>query len=124
MTPQRAALLHLFSRVHHHPTADELFRRMRRAHPSVSAATVYRNVQQLVDAGVIARLDRTGVAQYDPNPETHHHFVCDGCGAVVDIYLSRVSYRLDARRSPLKGASVGACELKLRGRCSRCRRVA
>lgn len=124
MTPQREALLHVLSRVRHHPTADDLYRGVRRRLPSVSPATVYRNVQQLAAAGVISTLDRAGATQYDANPDKHHHFVCDACGMVSDIYLSRVRYHVDARRSPLKGTLVRGCEVQLRGRCARCRGTA
>src|SRR5207245_10767227 len=47
MTPQREVLLRLLSQTRTHPTADELFRKVRRQLPSVSHATVYRNLQQL-----------------------------------------------------------------------------
>lgn len=124
MTPQRDALLRALSRVRHHPTAGELYRGVRRILPSVSPATVYRNVQQFADAGIISTLDRPGAAHYDANPEDHHHFVCVECGAVVDIYLARVSYQIDARLSPLKGTVVNGCEVQLRGRCARCRQIA
>src|SRR5262249_55005555 len=124
MTPQRDALLRALSRARHHPTADDLYRRVRRVLPAVSPATVYRNVQQLTDAGVISTLDRPGVVRYGGNPEDHHHFVCETCGAVIDIYLARVSYEVDRRRSALRGTIVRACDVQLRGRCARCRRVA
>lgn len=123
ITPQRDALLRVLSRAGHHPTADELYRGVRRRLPSVSPATVYRNVQQLAEAGIISTLHRSGAAQYDANPEEHHHFVCETCGSVVDIYLARVSYRVDVRRSPLNGTVVDGCDVQLRGRCARCRRV-
>jgi Fur family peroxide stress response transcriptional regulator len=124
MTPQRDALLRALSQASNHPTADQLYHGVRRMLPSLSPATVYRNVQQLAEAGVISTLDRAGATQYDANPEQHHHFVCERCGSVTDIYLARVSYRLDARRSPLKGTVVRGCEVQLRGRCARCRRSA
>lgn len=124
MTPQRDALLHVLSRARHHPTAHQLCRGVRRVLPSVSLATVYRNVQRLAAARIVSTLDRAGVMQYDPNPDEHHHFVCDSCGATADIYLARLNYRIDARRSPLKGSVVHGCEVQLRGRCARCRQVA
>ena len=58
MTPQRNVLLRLLSQTRTHPTADELFQRVRRQLPSVSHATVYRNLQELVRARLIARLER------------------------------------------------------------------
>lgn len=124
LTAQREVLLRVLSRARHHPTAHELYQRVRKRLRSVSHATVYRNVQQLADAGVISTLDRAGAMQYDANPEEHHHFVCESCGTVADIYLSRVSYRVDTRRSPLNGTFVAGCEVQLRGRCARCRQLA
>lgn len=124
LTAQREVLLQVLSRARHHPTADDLYRSVKKRLRSVSPATVYRNVQQLVDAGVISTLDRAGAMQYDANPEDHHHFVCESCGAVVDVYLARVSYRIDTRRSPLAGTIVRGCDVQLRGRCSRCREKA
>jgi Fe2+ or Zn2+ uptake regulation protein len=124
MTPQREVLLRLLSRTRRHPTADELYRGVRRIMPSVSPATVYRNVQQLVRAGVISTLDRPGAQQYDANRDEHHHFICELCGTIVDVYLERVTYRVDQRRSPLSGTVVHGCDVQLRGRCARCRRVA
>jgi Fe2+ or Zn2+ uptake regulation protein len=121
MTPQREALLRVLSRAKHHLTAEALLRGVRRLLPSVSAATIYRGAQQLVDAGVISTLDRPGALQYDPNPDKHHHFVCAACGRVFDVYLTRVTYRVDARRSTLRGARVENCEVQLHGRCRDCR---
>lgn len=123
LTPQREALLRVLGRVTDHPTADELHRGVRRAIPSVSPATVYRNVQVLVRAGVIATLARAGAAaQYDANLEDHHHFICHRCGRVLDIYLRGIDYQLDAGRSRLRGARIDACEVRLSGVCARCRR--
>jgi Fur family peroxide stress response transcriptional regulator len=124
MTPQREALLRLLSRMRRHPTADELYRGVRKSLPSVSPATVYRNVQQLAQAGVISTLDRPGAQQYDANRDEHHHFICELCGTIVDVYLERVTYRVDERRSLLRGSVVHGCDVQLRGRCALCRRVA
>jgi len=122
MTPQRAVLLDVLGRMHHHPTADELYQRVRRVLPSVSPATVYRNVQTLVQAGVISTLEQAGGAlRYDPNPDEHHHFTCMRCGEVVDVYLSGVDYKLDTRRSGVRGARIESCEVQFRGICRRCR---
>lgn len=122
MTPQRQALLRVLGGRVHHPTADELYRRVRRILPSVSPATVYRNVQTLARAGVIAPLERAGGAvRYDPNLDEHHHFVCGSCGQVLDIYLTKVGYAVDRRKSRLAGAQIRSCGLQLHGICGDCR---
>ncbi len=60
MTPQRVVLLRALSETRTHPTADELYRAVRRALPTVSPATVYRNLQEMVHAGLISMLERAG----------------------------------------------------------------
>src|SRR5690242_17997372 len=88
MTPQRETLLRVLSRAANHPTADQLYRQVRRVLPSVSPATVYRNVQDLVRAGLLSPLERAGAAvRYEANPDDHHHFICRRCGRVWDVYL-------------------------------------
>jgi Fur family peroxide stress response transcriptional regulator len=123
MTAQREALLRLLSQTRTHPTADELFRKVRRQLPSVSHATVYRNLQELVRARLIATLERAGgPVQYDANPDDHHHFICTGCGRVTDIYLKGVGYAIDRKRSNLAPARIDRAELQLHGLCAACAR--
>ena len=122
MTPQRDVLLRVLSHTSGHPTADDLFRQVRAVLPSVSHATVYRNLQDLVRAGLIGTLERAGGAtQFEINPESHHHFVCRSCGEVWDVYLEAVGVRLNRRRSPLTGFQIDRREVQLHGLCARCR---
>jgi Fur family peroxide stress response transcriptional regulator len=121
MTPQRAVLLRLLSQTRTHPTADELFRKVRRQLPSVSHATVYRNLQELVRARLIATLERAGgPVQYDANPDDHHHFICTRCGRVTDIYLKDVGYAIDGERTGTAPARIDRAELQLHGLCAAC----
>lgn len=122
LTPQRDVLLRVLSETIGHPTADDLVQKVRAVLPSVSHATVYRNVQELVRAGLIGTLERAGGAmQFEVNPEAHHHFVCRGCGQVWDVYLANVGIRLDRRRSRLTGFQIDRREVQLHGLCARCR---
>ncbi len=102
-------------------TWPQLYRRVRKMLPTISPATVYRNAQVLVRAGVVGTLERAGSAvKYDANPDDHHHFICTRCGSVADVYLSEVGYRLNDRRSRLSGAEIQRCEVQLHGLCARC----
>ena len=122
MTPQRDVLLHVLSETTGHPTADDLVQRVRRVLPSISHATVYRNVQELVSAGLLGTLERAGGAvQFEVNPEHHHHFVCRACGRVWDVYLEDVGFRVNRRRSQIKGFQIDRQDVQLHGLCARCR---
>jgi Fur family transcriptional regulator, peroxide stress response regulator len=122
LTPQRDVLLHVLSETTGHPTADDLVRKVHEVLPSVSHATVYRNVQELVRAGLIGTLERAGGAiQFEVNPEYHHHFTCRACGQVWDVYLADVAITIDRRRSHLTGFQIDRRDVQLHGLCPDCR---
>lgn len=122
LTPQRDVLLHALSETMGHPTADDLVKEVRKVLPTVSPATVYRNVQELVRTGLIGTLERSGAAvQLEVNPDHHHHFMCRHCGQVWDVYLDQVDVTLDRRRSPLSGFKVDRRDVQLHGVCAGCR---
>ena len=122
LTPQRDVLLRALSETTGHPTADDLVQKVRKVLPTVSHATVYRNVQALVRAGLIGTLERSGAAvQLEINPDHHHHFLCRRCGQVWDVYLDQIDVTLDRRRSRLSGFRVDRRDVQLHGVCARCR---
>jgi len=121
LTPQRDVLLHVLSQTMGHPTADELVREVRRVLPSVSHATVYRNVQELVRAGLVGTLERAGgPVHFEVNPDTHHHCLCTKCGQVWDVYLDEFDVKV-SQGSSLRGFRVDRREVQLHGLCAACR---
>ncbi len=86
---QREALLRILRGVNTHPTADRLYEEIRKEFPKISLATVYRNLNQLVENGEIIRLECNGEAEhYDGNPKKHYHFICRKCTAIIDVSIS------------------------------------
>lgn len=86
---QREALLRILCGVNTHPTADRLYEEIRKEFPKISLATVYRNLNQLVENGEIIRLECNGEAEhYDGNPKKHYHFICRKCTAIIDVSIS------------------------------------
>jgi Fur family ferric uptake transcriptional regulator len=85
-TKQRAALLEELQQLHSHPSADELYDRVRRRLPHVSLGTVYRNLELLAREGTIRRLELGGAQmRFDGNLESHQHIRCMGCGRIDDL---------------------------------------
>ncbi len=129
LTPQRIAIVRLFAGDESHPTAQDLFERLRPAFPSMSFATVYNTLDTLAKAGLagIVRLPgrRGDAARFDPKAEPHHHAVCDACGAVLDVHASTLAPTPGAvkkLRRAAPGFSVRAVERIYRGLCARCAR--
>ena len=86
LTPQRLAIVRELAADETHPTAQELFERLRPAMPTMSFATVYNTLDALAAAGLCAALSLApGPARFDPNMRAHHHAVCDRCGLVRDV---------------------------------------
>src|SRR5262245_59634308 len=86
LTPQRLAIVRELAADPTHPTAQELFDRLRPSLPTMSFATVYNTLDALASAGLCAALSLSpGASRFDPNMKPHHHAVCDRCGLVRDI---------------------------------------
>src|SRR5215475_12048070 len=86
LTPQRMAIVRELCADPTHPTAQELFDRLRPALPTMSFATVYNTLAALSAAGLCTPLSLSpGSGRFDPNMQPHHHVVCDACGSVRDI---------------------------------------
>ena len=72
-----------------HPTADQIYRRVRRHIPNISLGTVYRNLQKLVAEGKLQVLILGRTQHFDPLVDSHQHFICQICGRVYDILVGK-----------------------------------
>jgi Fur family peroxide stress response transcriptional regulator len=125
LTPQRMAIVRLFADDLTHPTAQELFERVKKALPGVSFATVYNTLDALANAGLSGVVRLGNAARFDPNTEAHHHAVCDVCEAVIDIPAQTLAPRASAQQEVekvAKGFCVRSVERVYRGVCSKCSR--
>jgi Fur family peroxide stress response transcriptional regulator len=121
LTPQRMAIVRELADPTH-PTAQELFERLRVALPTMSFATVYNTLDALASAGLCAALSLApGPSRFDPNMKPHHHAVCDRCGEVRDIPSAAVRAPTAARALPAApGFEVRSVEQIYRGVCAHC----
>ncbi len=121
LTPQRMVIFRILSKSNQHVTVDQVYQKASAEYPMLSPATVYRNMEQMVDAGLLTRLDLGGSSmRYDTNLDEHHHFVCSKCGKVSDVYLEDIQYKVDANRSHLEKAKINSLDLHLQGTCGEC----
>ena len=104
-----------------HPTADELYTRLKEHHPNLSLATVYRNLNRFAEEGRILRLAVPGGSdRYDGTVSQHYHMVCRHCGRLTDVQeeeMPHVSQEIMA----LHQYDVTGFELVLYGVCEHCR---
>lgn len=92
LTPQRLALIHVLAEDGSHPSAEQVYTRLRGAFPTMSLATVYNTLDVLVGLGEALTLDLSdGGTRYDvKRPVAHPHLVCRSCGRVEDLDLPGV----------------------------------
>ncbi|CAD7288226.1 hypothetical protein LMG7974_00903 [Campylobacter majalis] len=85
VTPQRLSILRILDR-HTHPTIDELYEEIKKENPSVSLATVYKNLNTLKDEGLVVEVNIVNKKpRYDIYEYPHIHVVCECCGHVQDL---------------------------------------
>lgn len=84
-TPQRMCILEALNG-HTHPNIDELFKEIKTKNPSISLATVYKNLSLLIEKGIVIEVNLPNQkTRYDINAYPHIHVVCSQCGNVLDL---------------------------------------
>ncbi len=67
-----------------HPTADQIYDKVRKQLPNISLGTVYRNLQKLVADEKLHILILGRSQHFDPLVGRHQHFICEVCDSVFD----------------------------------------
>jgi Fe2+ or Zn2+ uptake regulation protein len=102
-----------------HPTAWDVFRTVRDELPQVSLATVYRNLQKLAADGRVRPVPALdGPTRFDGRTAPHDHFVCRGCGVVIDVEPPRAT--LFTLRRRVGGHRVDDLAVTYFGLCRQC----
>lgn len=125
LTPQRVAILGVLDRDRAgHLGADEIHARLRRAHPEIGLATVYRTLDMLERIGVLHRTDfGEGRSQFELNPNDeghyHHHLICLECGRIIEFQDDLLD-QLEAEIARKSGFAVVDHTLRVYGYCRSC----
>lgn len=84
---QRDAVLEVLRNSCDHPTADMIFERVKKEIPNISLGTVYRNLNQLKDEGLITVVESSDTkVHYEGNLSEHIHFLCERCHNITDVF--------------------------------------
>jgi Fe2+ or Zn2+ uptake regulation protein len=97
-----------------HPTADQVWVRVRETFPMLSRATVYNTLNLFVEKGLLQQLVLAeGSVVFDPKVEPHHHFMDEDNGHIYDIPWDTLEVKNVDR---LRGFDVQSYQVVLRGR--------
>ncbi|MGN1347133.1 MAG: Fur family transcriptional regulator [Eubacteriales bacterium] len=120
-TIQRSIVLETVNKLHSHATADEIYDEIKKEHPTISRATVYRNLKLLSDMGEIRRLEIPGSAdRFDHITGNHCHVRCEKCGRVFDVDMEFVS-GLESGIRDAHGFDFTGYDILFHGVCPECK---
>lgn len=121
---QRQIILEELCREKTHPSAQELYERVRYRLPKISLGTVYRNLEQMAVSGLIRKIEATGgQRRFDGDMSDHYHIRCLYCGRIDDASLPMLS-RLNQSFGKMSDYTILGHRLEFLGICPRCQDAA
>jgi len=118
VTPQRTAILEEIEAAGH-IDVDALYEILRMSFPSISLATVYKNINQMYELGILEVIKVPHhKQQYEISKEPHIHLACDSCGSIMDMEQC-INELMDSAESE-SGYRLNHSSVVLNGICPSC----
>ena len=124
LTKQRKIILEQLQSVRTHPTAEEIFKMVKKHLPGISLATVYRNLDFLEKNNKILKLKHKNneqKAHYDGFPTQHYHLICKNCGAIIDIDDCGCVLLDNKKLGKKYGFKIDPTSIEIMGTCNKCK---
>lgn len=122
-TPLRRALLQVLLRQEEPVSVQALAEALSLEGLNPNASTLYRQLETLVEHGVVQSVVLNPKVQlFEITQEHHHHFVCESCSDVLDVHSEEVesAFHKFERELSKKGLSIQKHELTFFGACQAC----
>jgi len=115
-TPQRLSILKTIDK-YGHIAIEDIYAEVKKQFPSISLATVYKNINALKDEKILSEIHPQNVkSKFEITKQPHGHFVCKKCGEVYDFELQNsCNPSLDAIEK------IETSEVYLYGICKKCK---
>jgi Fur family ferric uptake transcriptional regulator/Fur family peroxide stress response transcriptional regulator len=70
---------------HGHISVEDIYGEVTKVHPSLSLATIYKNIILMTEKGVLVEVPIIGKkSKYELSKADHMHLICTECGSVED----------------------------------------
>ena len=124
LTPQRLAVAKILAKSEGHPSVETIYERLKVDYPTMSLATVYRNVMLFKSLGEVLELGfPEGGNRYDGNkPYPHPHVICVRCKKISDPELSSLQ-DLTREVTAISGFKILTHRMDFFGVCDTCQRI-
>lgn len=121
-TLQREIVLQEILKIQGHATADMIYDKIHESYPSISRATVYRNLRALEKQGKIMRISIPDGADYfESSKQKHYHIKCNCCEKIYDASLCYNPKLLELAQEADKNFDLISCNLLFEGLCPSCK---
>lgn len=118
---KRDAILNCLRSTTEHPSAEWIYMQLKPEYPDISLGTVYRNLALFKEQGLIVSIGTVnGVERFDGSAAPHVHYICSGCGRVLDLPEIEVPEALSSTAARTSGGRVDSCQLTFTGLCGNC----
>ena len=121
---QREEILDIFLKTEKHLTIDDLYELVRKKHPKIGLATVYRAMRVICDAGLAREVDfGDGVKRFEHEYQHQHHdhLVCLKCGKVIEVLSPKIEH-LQERLAKKHNFTTVRHRMEIFGICRECKR--
>ncbi len=119
---QREKILEVLTHNAVHPTAEELSEFLDKENSNIGLTTLYRNLNQMAEAGIIKKIDGLeNSAHFDHNTYEHYHFICENCKKIFDIPKG-VAPDLVNNTRQATGFDINGHDIIFHGICSECKK--
>ena len=119
---KRQAILEALRNTKIHPTAEWVHQTLKNDYPDLSLGTVYRNLSQFKEEGIILSMGViNGQERFDANISPHSHFICNCCGAVIDIEETFENSEAAKQVNNKYGFTVEEQKIIFYGVCNKCK---
>ena len=119
-TSERFAILERIYSIDGHFDIESLYSFMKENNYRVSRATLYNNINLLLDCKLVTKLQFGNNAQFEKayNTSIHHHFICTACGKIKEF--SDVNIKRAIQGKKIKNFNVSHYSLYVYGVCKKC----
>lgn len=104
---------------HDHPTAEQIYLRIKQGGTQISLATVYNNLKSLVDEGVLRKITLDGSPDRFDKATFHQHLICDRCGKLSDVDVRDLTGILKEDT----GLDILCYDIQIRYLCPECQKL-
>jgi Fe2+ or Zn2+ uptake regulation protein len=120
MTVQKSFIFGYLKSVKTHPTAEVIYKEVKKKLPNISQGTVYRVLNNFKDKGEILAIDTKDNVHFDADISDHIHFICDKCGRVYDIF--DICHKLkNIKNKKIKVGEIKNYKINFYGICKKCK---